>query len=167
MLLNCLVFGKRAGAKAAEISRARSGRPSGSDAVYETIATRSKFDGGKPIKEAHRRIKQAMTDHALVVRNAAGLTEAGETLAEVGRDLASGAFSVGSRKDLIDLYEAMNLADVGRMMCVAAGLRKETRGSHYREDAPNIDPALAHPIMISLGADGAPDARFGSFGTTV
>jgi succinate dehydrogenase/fumarate reductase flavoprotein subunit len=91
------------------------------------------------------------------------LAEAEDVLATVAQDLDRGLCSVGSPKELIDLYEAQNLVDVGRMMCAAAKLRKETRGSHYREDATETDPELARPIMIKLRADGGPDARIGSF----
>ncbi|WP_457090545.1 FAD-binding protein [Microvirga sp. P5_D2] len=165
MLLNCLVFGKRAGKKAADVGRDRKASSSSkrSDGIIAAIASRSEFNGKQSIREATRQIKKTMTDHALVVRNEAGLAEAEETLAVVTRNLEAGQYAVGSPKELIDLYEALNLADVGRMMCSAAKLRKETRGSHYREDATETDPNLAHPILISLDEKGAPFARAGSF----
>jgi fumarate reductase (CoM/CoB) subunit A len=165
MLLNCLVFGKRAGRRAAEVARER-GAPMGSSskAVLSEIARRTEFNGKQLIKQAHREIKQTMSEHALVVRNDAGLAEAEQKLGALSESLSSGAFGVSSRKDLVDLYEALNLTDVGRAMCSAARLRKETRGSHYREEATASDPAMAHPIVIRLASDGSPDARFGSFG---
>jgi fumarate reductase (CoM/CoB) subunit A len=165
MLLNCLVFGKRAGKRAADVGRERKATSvtKRTDAVVAAIALRSEFSGKQSVRDATRQIKRTMTDHALVVRNEAGLAEAEETLASVARDLESGQCSVGSPKELIDLYEAMNLADVGRMMCAAAKLRKETRGSHYREDATETDPKLARPIIISLNDQGSPFARAGSF----
>ena len=41
-----------------------------------------------------------------------------------------------------------NLAEVGGLIARAALERKESRGSHYRADYPDADPALAHPIIL-------------------
>lgn len=165
MLLNCLVFGKRTGKRAAEVAldRGLPGEGPAQQSLAEVAESR-KSVGTRPIKEAHRQIKQTMSDHALVVRNAAGLETAQDDLAGLAATLAAGEFAVSTRKELVDFYEARNLIDVGRAMCAAALLRKETRGSHYREDATGTDPEMARPIVIRLTADGAPDARFGEFG---
>ncbi len=164
MLLNCLVFGKRAGKRAAEIAKSR-GRIASDEAnaLLSEVVGRQQQGGKRSIKEAHKEIKQTMSEHALVVRNAAGLEEAGRKLGVLSQAMAAGEFAVKSRKDLIDFYEARNLIDVGRAMCAAAGLRKETRGSHYREDAEQADPAMARPIIIHLDDKGAPQAEFGAF----
>ena len=164
MLLNCLVFGKRTGRRAAEIAKAR-GRVASDEAngLLAEVTSQQARGGKRAIKEAHMEIKQTMSDHALVVRNAEGLEKAQRTLATLADAMASGDFAITSRKDLVDFYEARNLVDVGRAMCEAAGLRKETRGSHYREDAPQADPAMARPIIIHLTDKGAPQARFGAF----
>lgn len=166
MLLNCLVFGKRTGKQAAEVARAR-GRVASDEAnaLLADIAAQQTRDGKRSIKEAHKEIKQTMSDHALVVRNAEGLEEAERQLATLADAMASGDFAIKSRKDLVDFYEARNLIDIGRAMCSAAGLRKETRGSHYREDAPEADPDMARPIFIRLNDKGAPQADFGAFGS--
>jgi len=164
MLLNCLVFGKRAGRHAAEVAKSR-GRIASqeAEALLAEVSSRQGRGGKRPIKEIHREIKQTMSDNALVVRNAKGLAQAEEKLSELTGAMESGEFSVQSTKDLVDFYEARNLIDVGRAMCAAALLRKETRGSHYREDAPQSDPEMARPIFVRLSKNGAPEARFDGF----
>ncbi|NRP72177.1 L-aspartate oxidase [Ensifer psoraleae] len=164
MLLNCLVFGKRVGKHAAEVAKAR-GRIASAEAngLLEDVAAQQSRSGKRSIKEAHTEIKQTMSDHALVVRNAEGLEQAQRKLGMLADAMTSGDFAIKSRKDLVDFYEARNLVDVGRAMCAAASLRKETRGSHYREDAPQADPGMARPIIIRLNDKGAPQAEFGAF----
>lgn len=166
MLLNCLVFGRRTGRKAAEIANARGEkvRNAKADPEIGLIASRFAHCGVRKIKDAHQQIKSTMTEHALVVRNESGLAAAEKELAHLHDSLVAGEFGVGQPKDLVSFYEALNLTDVGRMMCAAARLRKETRGSHFREDAPTPDPQWARPIMIALGRDGAPEAKAGNFG---
>lgn len=166
MLLNCLVFGKRTGQRAAEIAKAR-GRIASDEAngLLSQVVNQQERSGKRAIKDAHKAIKQTMSDHALVVRNAEGLDKAQRQLGTLADAMTAGDFAIKSRKDLVDFYEARNLVDVGRAMCAAAALRKETRGSHYREDAPEADPDMARPIIIHLSDKGAPQAEFGAFGS--
>jgi succinate dehydrogenase/fumarate reductase flavoprotein subunit len=58
----------------------------------------------------------------------------------------------------------VNMVDVGRAMCAAALVRRESRGSHYREDAPSADPAWSRPIMVTHVGGGAARAEPGEFG---
>jgi succinate dehydrogenase/fumarate reductase flavoprotein subunit len=61
--------------------------------------------------------------------------------------------------------EAVNMIDVGRAMCAAAIERRETRGSHYREDADFRDDAKwSCPIMVRHVGNGAAKAEPGRFG---
>jgi succinate dehydrogenase/fumarate reductase flavoprotein subunit len=166
MLLNCQVFGKRAGRMAAEIGRSRSRRgfERAAGAATEELHLRAAQTGRGSVKEAQRAVKAAMTDNVLVVRNEEGLRTADRALDEMRQGLTTGEYGVATTKELFDFYEAINLVDVGRAMCAAALLRKETRGSHFREDATGKDPEMARPIMITRGPDGAPRAAFGEFG---
>ena len=70
--------------------------------------------------------------------------------------------SITTPQDLVHALEINNLIDVGVLMATAALARKESRGSHYREDYPgrdknydrNIILHRAHPdghFMASLG----------------
>ncbi len=163
MLLNCLVFGKRAGAQAAKIARDR--KPAGQiGPIVERLRAIVDSGGTEEVASAVRAIKTTMSEHALVVRNEEGLSEAIGTLTDIRGRLEGGSYRIESRKELVAFHEALCLSEVGLAMCLAARLRKETRGSHYREDAPARDPALARPIMVQRRPDGEVTAQFGQFG---
>ena len=102
-----------------------------------------------------------MSRNALIIRTEAGLAEAAAELARVAAQLEDGAYKVGDARERRLAQEARNLVDTGLMMVAAARLRKETRGSHYRQDAPAPDPAWDRSIRI----DRASDARRTRCGT--
>lgn len=153
MLLNCQVFGKRAGIRAAQVGRERSAHAA-SHRALPSLEKTMHSKAGAPVKEATRRIKQIMTDGALIVRNEAGLRHAAGQLGALREEIESGRFAVGSVADMVDLSEAGNMLETGTMMVAAAMERKETRGSHYREDFPELDARLAQPLMIRRGSKG-------------
>jgi L-aspartate oxidase len=164
MLLNCQVFGKRAGRRAAEIGRSRRHPAGGRGLAAEKAAVERYLaaDGGRDAKEALAGIQETMTRNLLVVRNHRGLAAAEEALAQVREELEKGAFCIRTVKDVFQICEALNLVEVGMLMAGAARLRKETRGSHYREDFPHKDPAWEKPIMIRRGIEG-PEFEPGEF----
>lgn len=152
MLLNCQVFGRRAGLRAAAVGQARAERAqrSGRRAAEAPAAA----SGASDVREATRRIKAAMTRDVLIIRNDAGLARAQDSLLELKQEIAQGRFGATTVKQRIELAEARNLLDTGLMIVAAARARKETRGSHYREDFPAIDQAYAHPLFITRQGEG-------------
>ncbi len=45
-------------------------------------------------------------------------------------------------------HQLRNMLLTAELMLNAAQARKESRGSHYREDHPHEDPAYAQPFII-------------------
>ena len=80
---------------------------------------------------ARRELQEAMTAWAGVLRSASGLAEA-----EILIDKLA-----GDTTELVDQesWETTNLLTVSAALAAAAGLREETRGSHWREDFPDRD----------------------------
>jgi len=151
MLLNCQVFGRRAGVRAAEIALSRDVKLSEADVQDHMVTLRRRGgEGDIPIRNGHDRIKETMSKNALVIRHESGMAEASDVLSDVAETLKSGRYMASSVKDVWRLYECENLVDVGQMMLGAARLRKETRGSHYRSDAPNTDPGWSKSILIDI-----------------
>jgi fumarate reductase (CoM/CoB) subunit A len=153
MLLNCQVFGKRAGRRAAEVGRKRRAYAV-KHAAAPSLDYFRRSGGSLPVKDAKRRIKHIMTDGALVVRNEKGLVNAQQQLDSLRDEIRAGRFAVASVGDMISLNEASSMLETGTIMLAAARMRKESRGSHYRDDFPSTDPTMAQPLMIRRGADG-------------
>ncbi|HEX4954310.1 MAG TPA: L-aspartate oxidase [Thermoanaerobaculia bacterium] len=87
-------------------------------------------------------VRQLMTRHVGVVREAAGLREALERF----EALEAAHPALGG--------EARNLLLVAQLVTAAALARQESRGGHFRADFPGTDPAQARRSFWVLGADG-------------
>ncbi len=88
-------------------------------------------------------IQQLMTDRAGVLRGGPGLEQAAEELRKIG----------GEQSDRPELaaWEATNLHLLATALVRSAATRKETRGSHWREDFPDSsDDWLGH-LVVTLG----------------
>ncbi|GGU91879.1 L-aspartate oxidase [Actinomadura cremea] len=82
-------------------------------------------------------VQRIMTGHAGVLRGADGLEAAARELAALpGADPAAPGAAPG-----VDAWEVTNLHTVASAIVAAARLRRETRGSHWREDFPERSDA--------------------------
>ena len=90
-------------------------------------------------------ITHTMTEGAGVLRSAASLEGAAKSLAELNRP--------GERPEP-EAWEATNAHLVSSALVAAAGLRRETRGCHWREDFPEADEAFRGHLITQLTADG-------------
>jgi L-aspartate oxidase len=82
-------------------------------------------------------LRQVMTDHVGVVRDANGLRMA------LRRISAIEAQAVGDAN-------VLNMTATATLIAAAALLREESRGAHCRRDFPQANPALAHPSRLAL-----------------
>jgi L-aspartate oxidase len=81
--------------------------------------------------EATAAVQHVMTEHAGVLRSDRGLADAERRLAEIGS-------TPGVLPDTAS-WEATNLLTVAAVLVETARMREETRGSHWREDFPDVD----------------------------
>ena len=106
-------------------------------------------------------IQAAMTGQVGVLRNAAGMTEAGAALAKV--------VEAGSAPDAAPgtgAWETSNVGTVALALAAAAAVREETRGSHWREDFPGRDDARwSGHVDVRLTMDGLDLAFHASLAT--
>ncbi len=150
MLLNCQVFGARAGRHAAERARGRTPRiPESRQRDFASaITSRVARAGSSSVAEVKGEIQETMSRHVLVIRNGPGLEAGLERLRAIGEELVP-TVAVGTPKELVGLYEIESLLETGELMARAALMRTETRGGHFREDFPQRDDAAwACPIFI-------------------
>jgi L-aspartate oxidase len=97
-------------------------------------------------------IQATMTEGAGVLRSRNSLGVTGTQL----RDLASAA----SSDPCTGAWETTNLHTVASFLVAAAALREETRGSHWREDFPDVDDAQWRGRLVGWLSDGRPEFRF-------
>jgi L-aspartate oxidase len=98
------------------------------------------------VDPAHRvTVRTSMARHAGVLRDAAGLAEAIETLDGITARLVPGAVLPSQ-----SAYEATNVVTVARALLAAALARTESRGCHRRLDYPEPRPEWMSHLLVGL-----------------
>lgn len=148
---NCLVFGSIAGRSAAEACEDAPEPP-------RSCSLDAWAWDAETVRAATAALQAEMSANAMVIRSERGL---GHALARV-RELA-GSPRVSTVPGTRGIVQSLRLA--ARLACAeavleAALLRRESRGSHYREDHPEQSASLARRIEVRLGSDGHPRAVF-------
>ena len=163
-LLDTLVFGRRAGAHAARHAQAMAAAPIPSAHVeddrraIDAIIARP-HDGSK-VSDVRRELGATMHRHAGVFRDADGLRSAHEAVQRL-REQAQRAWidDAGTmfNQDVLGALELGFLLDVAECIVVCALERDESRGGHFRADAPQRDDErwLRH-LVVDRDADGRP-----------
>jgi succinate dehydrogenase / fumarate reductase, flavoprotein subunit len=164
-----LVFGKRAGAAAARLARARDASlhprrviADADDELDSLVREGSEF--ARPLQRA---LRDAMWEHCGVVRDAAGLERGLERVEEIRSvlddvDVRPSAEGYDDLAHVLDLRASLGTAEATLRGAIA---RAETRGAHNRSDHPATDPALevnftiaATPGGLSVEARPTPEA---------
>ncbi|MFC3181953.1 L-aspartate oxidase [Cypionkella sinensis] len=131
-LLEALVYGRRA---ALDIAQGL-GEKQASPVVLPTAAT-AQANAASDIANLIAKLRQVMTDHVGVVRDANGLRFALRQIAMLEAQ-ASGDTNV------------LNMTATATLIAAAALLREESRGAHCRRDFPQANPALARASRLTL-----------------
>ena len=148
MAVTCQVFGRRAGRAAAKRAR-QVGHPALADGFDEERAFLAQFRrNGRQSLEAIKQELQKEADRALlIIRDASGLARFAEHCRGARAELCADT-AIASAQDLVHALEINNLIEVGTIMATAALARKESRGSHYREDFPASDENYRRNIVL-------------------
>lgn len=141
MLVTCVVFGRIAGENAAK--EALANRGAGSELTARRNE-RSATGNGKPARQIMDKLQTAMLRDLLVIRSEEKCIHLRSELARL-KEEAAGAFY--EDMDAWAPYQLRNMLLTAELMLNAAQARKESRGSHYREDHPHEDPAYAQPFI--------------------
>jgi succinate dehydrogenase / fumarate reductase flavoprotein subunit len=146
-LVELLVYGRIAG-RAAAGHAADLGVQRRSASVVE--AARAEVDGllaaegPDNVRSLQRRLRDAMTEHAGVVRDETGLQAGLAELDAVEERMPRVTIHPDSAgfHDLAHAYDLRSSVLAARATLEAALERRETRGCHNRADHPKVDPAL-------------------------
>ena len=130
-LLEGLVYGARAG----EAIVSAAFPPPASFSVEQTPQPPADLD----VSATRHRLQSMNWEHLGLIRNEAGMTELADWLASVP----------SIQPATIQKLELINLLDCSKLMVSFALHRRESRGSHYRDDFPSKNPQLAglHTVL--------------------
>lgn len=142
MLVTCVVFGRIAGENAAKEALARQ-ETEPCPAPRQTGPCTA--GSGKPARQIMDELQSAMLRDLLVIRSEEKCIRLRNELTRLNAEAADASFD---GTDAWTPYQLRNMLLTAGLMLDAAQARKESRGSHYREDYPCEDPAYAQPIII-------------------
>lgn len=153
MAVTCQVFGGRAGREAARRAK-EIDHVVATDIGEEERAFLGGFRtrGARKLGEIREELQRSANRHLLIIRTAQGLKAFSERCAGLRDDLNHEA-AIEGPAHLRTAIEIGNLLDVAEMMTTAASLRKESRGSHYREDYPQKDESENTSIILDHTAE--------------
>lgn len=144
------IFGRIAG----EHSAAKAKRRNGQLVVMPNMNRRHEFwnslhlpDHGEA-KEVKRTIQRETDRSLLIIRNGEQLGRYMDVLHCLQKQcLEEGGKTAAPRAEIVSLWHMMS---TGLLMAYAADARKESRGSHYREDYPELDHGQEHMNVMSI-----------------
>lgn len=108
------------------------------------------------VQKTRRRIQAMMQNYVGVVKTVDGLNKAIYELEKIWKREIAHVFIKGKKtyRKLGEALEVINFVDVGKMIAKASLMRTESRGAHYREDAPQRnDKDWLKNIIIRLEDD--------------
>lgn len=150
MLLTCQVFGARAGQDAARRAREVdfAGLAEGIIKDEERRLMAFSGNGATSIADLRSQLRELAQRTLIVIRNEQLLQEALGSLADIKTCLPQ--VNLSDKKQLVEFLELENLLLVGEVIATAARMRRESRGSHYREDYPELDPDMNYRLIAGL-----------------
>lgn len=154
-----LVLGKRAGKAAARLSQRQEG-PGELTArsirrAYEAALGDISTQGGESPTEIESRLCEGTWKGVGVVRSREGALRLLDQLAGLA------AAPLGPQEGLLRAFEVRNELFTAGLVARSVLLREESRGQHYREDFPDLDPGLQHWIVWRAGTRDAQYVRPG------
>jgi succinate dehydrogenase / fumarate reductase, flavoprotein subunit len=164
-LSDLLVFGKRAGEGAAESARAGAAAARArlepkelEDAIAELMAPLDRPAGESPYK-LQAEIQDAMTKHAPIVRDGAGLEEGLAKILDIGARVRTcgtgGSKSLAFNPGWHTAHDLLSMVVNAEALLRSALERKESRGAHARSDYPKTDDEMgALNFMVEKSAEG-------------
>ena len=152
---NSTVFGAVAGDTMAQWVRDQDFREPDSAAIEAAVAAcELPFKSRSPsnIESLRERLYDVMWDKVGIVRDAAGLAEAGRSLAGLDAELERCSLPDANRAFNLTWHDWLNLRSlvaVSRVIAAAAVARTDSRGAHFRADFPHTG-ALEQSAFTSI-----------------
>ncbi|TPW75689.1 L-aspartate oxidase [Schumannella soli] len=153
-LIELLVYGRIVGQAAAAYSAGLTAQNRSADAVAEArgeVDALLAADGQQNVRALQRAVRDAMTEHAGVVRDEAGLTTGLTKIDEIEARIPDLGVhpDIAGFQDLAHAFDLKASVLAARATLATARERRETRGCHNRSDFPELDPALQVNLVWS------------------
>ena len=154
-MAEAIVCGRRTGRfAAAAAQRGRRGEINTDEVAQEAERLYGMFDqdGAQSPRDVRRKIQATMWEKVGFIRSEINLLSAQRALEQIEQaDLPRARIRSKNPKANLEWVESIEnrcLVDSGKMLVAAALLRRESRGSHYREDFPVESPDWIKKIVI-------------------
>lgn len=155
----CIVFGSRSGRAAAEYAKSQNPPARIPETELDNAPNSRNIPGGEPdLAELKNRLKKVMWEKSGIVRTEESLKQALEAILGL-REEAGGGGPVSPDR-LIRRHELLNMLDSAEATVRSALFRKESRGSHFREDFPEQDDLHWLGSVFVHKAEGGLKTRF-------
>lgn len=154
MMITTQVFGKRAGIHAAQFAKETSSIKPSENLISSLFSrVRSQRKNGKLRPEVLKDdLAEVMWRNMIVVRSEEMMAKTEEKVREIRNNLC--LVDVRGSQDLREVLELDNLLTVAEIIINAARERRESRGSHYREDFPQVNERYGRPYVVNKDKDG-------------
>lgn len=150
------VFGKIAGESAAKNALKTELSSNNGFVNVEEERINSLFkDGDYYPHEIKKELRDTMWNNVAIIRNETGLKAAMGKLMGIKEKIANMKVleGTGFNKNLQDALEIENMLLVAALTTESALMRRESRGSHYREDYPDRDDRWKRSIVLNKNRD--------------
>lgn len=164
MVTNCQVFGARAGRYAAEWAFQGGDRePSPTSHALPLARLRRHGGGERRAEDVLVALQRASGAHLMVVRHERGLLQVLDRIQDLRRGWLP-AVAARNARTLRRAIEVENSLLTAELMARAALMRRESRGSHFREDYPQQDDGTWRVNILFRQADGSLEQEMGRLG---
>jgi len=134
----CIVFGAFSGAAAAEYARGREmPRTAGEESIAAILPPLVFHEEGPDIADLRREMKEINWQKNGIIRTEESLFAGLDAIGKIRDILQGGKFR--KPEHLIRYHELLNMLNTSEAAIRSALVRKESRGSHFREDYPEED----------------------------
>lgn len=150
------VFGRRAGESAAKNAMETTQDTNEASVEIEEKRIKNLFKNGEVRPhELKADLMGIMWENVAIIRNEKGLKLALEKIDEIQKRLPNMKVTTdsGYNKDLLDAIEIQNMLKIASLVTQSALLRRESRGSQFREDFPNRDERWNRTIVMNKNRD--------------
>jgi succinate dehydrogenase/fumarate reductase flavoprotein subunit len=134
----CVVFGARSGAAAADHAGETTEEPSDEE-IHAAIPSHDFDEKGPAVEDFKRELRKLMWEKGGIARTGAGLRSALDEVIRIQEQMRLGKIRRSER--LVHYYGLESMLEVGEAVLRSALIREESRGAHFREDYPEQDDA--------------------------